>query len=62
MLPPAPRGSSFFLTPCSSLSVGTLVKTLFPGDLVKSQGYFTALMDLTLAVAQLSSPEFGFGS
>lgn len=42
MLPPAPKGSSFFLTPCSSLSVGTLVKTLFPGDLVKSQGYFTA--------------------
>lgn len=37
-----PSGSSFFLTTCSPLSEGILVKTLFPRDLRKSLGYFSA--------------------
>lgn len=62
-LPPPLSSSSVFLTTFSSLSEGTLEKTLFSRDLVKYQGHVSAPYGFkSLVIAQLPIPEFGFGN
>lgn len=62
-LPPPLSSSSVFLTTFSSLSEGTLEKTLFSKDLVKCQGHVSAPYGFkSLVIAQLPTSEFGFGN